>query len=698
MYLSMKKYLMTAAAAIALCGTFTSCSHEDIVIGNGKIDVVNDYETAFYTRFGQPNENQDWGFGKASKASTKTRAMSDYNGYRGSLTPTESYQDPNDNWAWKERPYTFPSAPSSYPTGKPDGATYYAGDYQYLNGGSYYMDETTSNYVDIQGYCDLYIIKSGTGEDNVNITPTARWYIGNVAYQQKIRVFICPGVNFTLLPEFANLLQANVEYYVCPGASFVCNTRTPLNGTALYVAAGATATFSELEGNNDALIFNQGTITVAGNLYIANQNTRLVNEGVINVGSAEHPAVVELAGTGKVQNDAEMNIYGETFVSSNNAIWVNNGHWTTTYYTYVAGSFNVINNCYLEVTENFCMNFGDKQGTFKIDAGGGVLTKNFYGGTFEGKDEDGNYKNFQGGPFRVDMGSNSVFKVTETALLDATKQNGYGFHGVGDGYAVFTAKNIIKSLTGEANVTYAGNLYVSAETHFAQNYSGQYPYIKFEDGCDINNIYAEGFSSGKPDITITQTPCNPGFDGDDDTRTDVAGVMIIAEDLTLGDKNVGSLDFDFNDVVFLVDYVDATTAKITLKAAGGTLPLVIGVPEGQEESASGQYHENEVHLRFGVSINTMVNTGLGSVDRPTPEPFYVSGTFSEDNFAADCNNIRIAVKKNGEWVSLFAERAKAASKMAVSRNFEWCDERQDIEEKYSKFPNWVQDPSISWYW
>ena len=125
---------------------------------------------------------------------------------------------------------------------------------------------------------------------------------------------------------------------------------------------------------------------------------------------------------------------------------------------------------------------------------------------------------------------------------------------------------------------------------------------------------------------------------------------------------------------------------------------MIGVPEGEEENASGQYHANEVHLRFGVSISTMVNTGTGSVTRPTPEPFYVSGTFSEDNFAADCNQIRVAVKKNGEWVSLFAEKAKAASKMAVSQSFEWCDERQDIEDKYNRFPDWVQDPSITWYW
>ena len=159
---------MTAAAAIALCGTFTSCTHDDITTGNGKIDVVENYEQAFLTRFGQPAADQNWGFGKSLTA--KTRAVSDYNGYRGSLTPTESYQDKDDNWQWKTRTYTFPSAPASYPTGKPNGATYYAGSYQYFNGGSYYMDENTGSHIEIQGYCDMYIVKSGTGEGNVSIT------------------------------------------------------------------------------------------------------------------------------------------------------------------------------------------------------------------------------------------------------------------------------------------------------------------------------------------------------------------------------------------------------------------------------------------------------------------------------------------------------------------------------------------------
>lgn len=64
----MKKYLMTVMAAVTLGGLFTGCSKDaDINGGNNsaEFDVVQNYENAFVTRFGQPHENQTWGFGPA---------------------------------------------------------------------------------------------------------------------------------------------------------------------------------------------------------------------------------------------------------------------------------------------------------------------------------------------------------------------------------------------------------------------------------------------------------------------------------------------------------------------------------------------------------------------------------------------------------------------------------------------------------
>jgi hypothetical protein len=71
----MRRFLMTGMAAVALGGLFSSCSKEmESVEGTNSVvqDIVANYETAFITRFGQPAENQTWGFGPIT---TGTRAV-----------------------------------------------------------------------------------------------------------------------------------------------------------------------------------------------------------------------------------------------------------------------------------------------------------------------------------------------------------------------------------------------------------------------------------------------------------------------------------------------------------------------------------------------------------------------------------------------------------------------------------------------
>ena len=68
----MKKYLMTGLVAVALSGLFSGCSQE-IETGvetTPEFNVLQKYENAFVSRFGQPAEDQDWGFG--SVAGTRT--------------------------------------------------------------------------------------------------------------------------------------------------------------------------------------------------------------------------------------------------------------------------------------------------------------------------------------------------------------------------------------------------------------------------------------------------------------------------------------------------------------------------------------------------------------------------------------------------------------------------------------------------
>ena len=149
-------------------------------------------------------------------------------------------------------------------------------------------------------------------------------------------------------------------------------------------------------------------------------------------------------------------------------------------------------------------------------------------------------------------------------------------------------------------------------------------------------------------------------------------IRVIAEDLTVDENG----DFDFNDVVFDVKFGNSKTT-IILQAAGGTLPLYV----------AGM----EVHEMFGVSTSTMVNTGKGV--NLEPVEFAVDG-----NFNWDANNIPVTVEKNGTTVELQARQGKAPSKIAVGIDYEWCEEKQDIESKYPKFSDYVQNPWNNEWW
>ena len=136
-------------------------------------------------------------------------------------------------------------------------------------------------------------------------------------------------------------------------------------------------------------------------------------------------------------------------------------------------------------------------------------------------------------------------------------------------------------------------------------------------------------------------------------------------------------DFDFNDVVFdvILNHPEGKTT-IILQAAGGTLPLTIG---GQE-----------VHKKFGVDTNVMVNTNNNSVER-NPVKFELNTQYS------NANDIPVCVQKNGSWLTLEAKRGRVPSKIGVKPTYNWCDEREDILDKYPDFGKWVQNETIQWY-
>lgn len=628
---------------------FTSCSHDS---GGTELSQVElEYRTSFVNTFGQPAADQDWGFGTEEANARMTRAIQ------------PSFNFPSDADA------------SKFLASVPAGVEKLTQNVARAN-----------NYIDETWQGDLNIWGGATAEGNWQDRSGGVLYIkGNCDFSNRSfyfdgnsELYLLEGATLTLNNSNAGNLQTNTKIYMAAGSKIVTPGELKLNN-GLHIYNHGTIEANKLSTNSNSVLYNVGKVYVTTKISVENDLSVVVNDGIINA------ADLNTAGSGKIENNDSVRITGTTFVNSNDNTWVNNGHYHTGNFIYNAASDEVINNCRLTVDEDFNINLGDNpgNGNFKMDAGSGVLTKNFNGGGNWAKSYSTGWSAFNGGPFFVYMGENSVFKVTGTCMMNATKAN-YGFYGpTSGGYAVLDAKEIVKGAENQGyEVTYGNNLYVYTENHFGNGYSGQYPYIDFKGNA---KIFAPGFEDGKPAITIQPSRCCMGFSGSNVTPAPepTPTIRIIAEDLSASESS----DFDFNDVVFDVTFNSNTTATITLQAAGGTLPLYV----------AGQ----EVHQLFGVATDVMVNTVRdASKSRGAkwatkdPVSFDISGI---DRDTYNGRDILIQVKKGDELHTLNANTGIPAAKIGVKPTFVWCDEYEAIESRYPKFKEWVQNKEVVWY-
>ena len=150
---------------------------------------------------------------------------------------------------------------------------------------------------------------------------------------------------------------------------------------------------------------------------------------------------------------------------------------------------------------------------------------------------------------------------------------------------------------------------------------------------------------------------------------------VIAEDLSASENT----DFDFNDIVLDVT-LTKTGADCVLQAAGAELPIRV--------NGNDDY---EVHKLFGVGEKDMVNTNAPKGVKKEPVKFSITGNFKS------VKDVKIEVKKDGNWHELYAKTGDSACKILVTTDFVWPDEQQSIKVKYPKFEDWVKDPSVVWY-
>ena len=650
----------TMLGAMAL----SSCSHDEYMYSEEKVETnVNDtYAAAFEKAFGKVGPNVDWGFGRQhaySRGLTRVEEdRVDYDSYRGkNINPTVTF--PRDCDA--SNFLTADQIPTT--TAMPD---------DQVGPGSFVIDENTKQ-VDVYNGANCFIyVKGNVDMSNKKFTSEGQ------------KIYLTEGSTLKLSAASAQDLKAKI--YIAANA-LLETTGHLLMDVSSEVYNHGTIKAESFELTASSILYNVGKLETTGKTegtgsVIVNANDRIVNDGTIDCSEV-------IIRDAAVQNNYQWTVSGTTTVNSNNSGWVNNGQWKTRDYAYIGGSENVINNCYLWVTHDFEMNISSNTGAFKIDAGGGVLTQNFYGG----RDSS---TGAVSGPFKIVMGEKAVFKVENIAQLESGRYNisdtyDKGIFGPPSGeYAVFQAKNIVRESTNANTwgaVTYRGHLYVSAESHFAQGNDGMesHKFIFTEDGFTLKNIYISGeysgeeFSKGKPSIDIPQTPCSPGFKG-------ISLYRVIAEDLSASDAG----DFDFNDVVFDVVKVEGENTILRLICAGGTLPLRVS---GSEESEG-----REVHAVFGdttpiLEKHPMYNTGAGP-NVPATE-FTVKGKYVTP---AEIKNIKIEVYKNNSWMELEARTGEAACKILVDDTFVPVRERRNIADENKKFTNYVQGTFQDDFW
>ena len=175
-------------------------------------------------------------------------------------------------------------------------------------------------------------------------------------------------------------------------------------------------------------------------------------------------------------------------------------------------------------------------------------------------------------------------------------------------------------------------------------------------------------------------------------------------------EDLGARDFDYNDIVFDVQY-SADEATITVRAAGGTIP--IGIYYGDTQLKKGD--EGEIHTLFGSAITTPVNVNGGDDNKAsivfklkfstsnTTDTYYDGQNnvkyayYSQDKFNMQNIQVKVQHTTNAEWVTLANIDGQSPLKICVPQSVKWTQECKGIETAYSGFRRWVGNPT-KWFW
>lgn len=582
------KHIIAGAVAIAAVGTaFTSCSHDFDYVSSAQA-VVDNYNRIFIENFGEPSDNQDWGFGDVAAAREVTRSVL-----------TEKWTNTHScNWEDKLK-FNYPTNPidlTNLPSdadkdGKISGAVYVIPDN--------FEGELNLDYKVKFNNSIIYNYGKVTGITKVNCEGIVTFYnAGTMIYNT------LSGQRHTIINTGTLTIadDANVGQLYNGGHLEITDTDV-LNDVTIHSNGAATINMPN-GGDLKAVCDIHGTLNVTGDIKVQNSTEKYIC-GIVATGHMENtdgPLITSYVDANDIKFDG-------------NPIYLLPGGYIKAKTT-------------INIPNEKCYVYGHKNSVALIE------TANF---------EFGNKKDLTHA-----FSDNVYFKVSGYVKIE-------NCYAMGGQHSFVTVDE-----------------YLAYEGHNA-NQSDEYPLAK-------DRVNA-GTASGSP---ACGQAWSIGTPDDDETWDD--WVRIIAEDLSAQQRT----DFDFNDVVFDARLnATKTKAQIRLKAAGGTLPLTVGW-NGEEGTS---YNEYEVHNIYGVPTNVMVNTNAkngrnGLADKEM--------TLTGD-FSSGYNAIKIMVCKLGEWVEICAQKGTPASKIVVTTDYLWCNEREDISKKYPNFTEYVSDPTKKWY-
>ena len=699
----MRKQLMTGVAAAAICLGFASCSRYDFTpISEGEQAYAN-YENAFIQKFGEPAPDQTWGFGSSDTKAT-----------RSITSPTVATASQPYNEKWVADYLTTATEVNS------TNAVDYADDGKnvkcewYPNGGGK-LSTLMNNY----NYC-VYEGSPVTQNDKdwytKNILPllTAcnnNWYGTEYAYTILMKL-----KEYTGDYNYWGLNVVSEGGWV-PDPNYVRNFKItdtwngPINVVESEGLNGTTKTNSErtvvVKGKWN--LTEDQKVGSLGRIIVADGGEIVVSSGK-TLSSVNKAQIVVLPG-GKITGDGTVAFHNGT---SSDLVSYNGG-------TFDVGTFN--------------NNGGDFYNYGTLKAGtmdGGAGNSHYYNHGIVNIGQTGSSANLRlynacqfycSGNMRIrnyeGVGGSSLICNGELMLCSSNDEtgeptyvglaagalvqcgtlnnNGTTWTGPTSGYAVLDVIDRITFINNNVG-DFSNNIYLCAGTwdnilnagNYANNtakeafFGKKAEYYSVEGIINNNTVKIITKSTNEKDEVIPTDNyeagvkgCTPGFRGK--VVEEPKPIRVIAEDLSASEGS----DFDFNDVVFDIqlNWPAQGQHTITLQAAGGKLPLRIGELED----------ENEVHKLFGVNINTMVNTEDWTAHKD-PYKFTISGTYESEK------DIPIWVRKGNTWCELTAERGRAASKIAVSTDYQWVKELNDISKAYSDFDTYVGSGTPTEWW